>query len=202
MSSPTVWHEFALDPRDPTHAGLRAADADRDVVRRVLSEAYAEGKLDREEFDERADAVTVSRTLGELPALINDLVPPSTSARSSSGHRAPRTVEERAVRRYERGRREAFGRFLFLSTLCWGIWVATVFSGANTFIFPWPLFVMFGTGLPAARFVAGRDDIIAEEIRKIEKKDRKELAQRDFWEIERRVRNRWLGPDSEHRPKE
>src|SRR5687767_7685509 len=75
MSSPSVWHEFALDPRDPAHAGLRAADADRDVVRRVLGDAYAEGKLDREEFDERTDVVATSRTLGQLPAIIDDLVP-------------------------------------------------------------------------------------------------------------------------------
>jgi hypothetical protein len=202
MSSSTVWHEFAEDPRNPAHAGLRAADADRDVVRRVLGDAYAEGKLDREEFDERSDVVATSRTLGELPPIIDDLVPRSTAAVSSAGRYESRTVEERAVRRYERGRREAVGRFAFLSTLCWAIWIAASFAGSYHFVFPWPVFVMFGTGLPAARFLAGREDIIAEEIRKIEKKDRKELAQRDFWEIERRVRNRWLGPDSEHRPRE
>ena len=106
------------------------------------------------------------------------------------------------MRRYERGKREAVGRFVFLSTLCWAIWIVAAFPGSIHFVFPWPLFVMFGTGLPAARFLAGREDIIAKEIRKIEKKDRKELAQRDFWEIERRVRNRWLGPDSGHRPEE
>ena len=199
MSSPSVWHEFALDPRDPAHAGLRAADADRDVVRRVLGDAYAEGKLDREEFDERTDVVATSRTLGQLPAIIDDLVP-TTGARSPAGWQ-PRTVEERALRRYQRGRREAVGRFVFVSTLCWVIWLFASLRG-DELMFPWPLFVMLGTGFPAARFLTGRDEIVAEEIRKIEKKDRKELAQRDFWEIERRVRNRWLGPDSGHRPKE
>jgi hypothetical protein len=146
--------------------------------------------------------VATSRTLGELPPIIDDLVPRSTAAVSSAGRYESRTVEERAVRRYERGRREAVGRFAFLSTLCWAIWIAASFAGSYHFVFPWPVFVMFGTGLPAARFLAGREDIIAEEIRKIEKKDRKELAQRDFWEIERRVRNRWLGPESGHRPEE
>ena len=200
MSTTSVWHEFAHDPRNPAHAGLRAADADRDVVRRVLSEAYAEGKLDRDEFDERTDVVGASRTLGELPPIIDDLVPPSTVAVSSSAPYESRTVEERAVRRYERGRREAVGRFFFVSTLCWAIWMVAALAGPNHLGFPWPLFVMFGTGLPAARFLAGREDIIAEEIRKIEKKDRKERAQRDFWELERRVRNKWMGPDPGHRP--
>ena len=202
MSTTSVWQEFSADPRERANASLRASDADRDVIRRVLAEGYAEGRLDRDELDERVDAAGAARLLGDLPPLIDDLVPRITAAVSSAGRHETRTVEERAVRRYERGRREAVGRFMFLSSLCWAIYLFAALSGRNDFGFPWPLFVMFGTGLPAARFLAGRDDIIAEEIRKIEKKDRKELAQRDFWEIERRVRNRWLGPDSEHRPRE
>ena len=198
MSSPTVWHEFAHDPRDPSHAALRAADADRDVVRRVLGDAYAEGRLDREEFDERTDVVARSRTLGELPAIIDDLVP-TTAALSTTGGQGPQTVEERAVRRYERGRREAVGRFVFVSLLCWGIWLATGFGGdgfdAN---FPWPLFVMFGTGIPAFRYLTGRADIIADEVRRIEKKDRKELEQREIKELERRERRRALGHGDLH----
>ena len=196
MSGPTVWHEFAHDPRDPSHAALRAADADRDVVRRVLGDAYAEGKLDREEFDERTDVVTASRTLGELPAIIDDLVPTTAATTALS---TPESVRARAVARYERGRREAVGRFLFVSLLCWGIWLATGLDGdgfdAN---FPWPLFVMFGTGIPAFRYLSGREDIIAEEARRIEKKDRKELEQREIKELERRERHRALGHGDTH----
>ena len=191
MSGPTVWHEFAHDPRDPSHAALRAADADRDVVRRVLGDAYADGKLDREEFDERTDVVTTSRTLGELPAIIDDLVP--VTGALSTAVRGERTVEERAVRRYQRGRREAVGRFVFLSTLCWVIWLVVSLRGENDLMFPWPLFVMFGTGFPAVRYLTGRDDIVAEEIRRIEKKDRKELEAREIQELERRERNKALG---------
>ena len=48
-----LWSGFALDPRDPAHAGLRASDADRERIQRVLADAFADGRLDREEHDER-----------------------------------------------------------------------------------------------------------------------------------------------------
>ena len=44
-------------------------------MHRVLAEAFADGRLDRQEFDERSDAVGAIRTLGELPGVIADLVP-------------------------------------------------------------------------------------------------------------------------------
>ena len=48
-----VWGSFQHDRRDPAVAPLRASDADRDVVHGVLTEAFADGRLDREEHDER-----------------------------------------------------------------------------------------------------------------------------------------------------
>ena len=54
---------------------MRASDADRDIVLRTLADAYAEGRLDPVEYDERADAVTSAKTLGELPVVLEDLVP-------------------------------------------------------------------------------------------------------------------------------
>ncbi len=185
MSSPTVWQEFAHDPRDPSHAALRAADADRDVVRRVLGDAYAEGRLDREEFDERTDVVATSRTLGELPAIIDDLVPALTTAAVTLS--TPEAVHARAVARYERSRREAVWRAIAVSTLCWVIWLATSFDsqGFDPY-FPWPLFVMLGTGLNAGRIAFTRRDIVAHEARRIEKKDRKELEARETKELGRR----------------
>lgn len=69
-----VWREFEHDPRHPTYAGIRASDADRDIVHRVLSEAYARGRLSKEEHDERSDYVSRVRTLGDLPSVLTDLV--------------------------------------------------------------------------------------------------------------------------------
>jgi hypothetical protein len=66
---------------EPTGVGpisggnLRASDADRDKVVTVLSTAYAEGRITREEHDERLDAVMRARTFDELVPITNDLVP-------------------------------------------------------------------------------------------------------------------------------
>ncbi|GAA3699997.1 DUF1707 domain-containing protein [Microlunatus aurantiacus] len=54
---------------------LRAADSDRDHVATVLSTAYAEGRITREEHDERLDKVMRARTFDELVPITSDLVP-------------------------------------------------------------------------------------------------------------------------------
>jgi len=66
---------------EPTGVGpiaggnLRASDTDRDKVATVLSTAYAEGRITREEHDERLDAVMRARTFDDLVPITNDLVP-------------------------------------------------------------------------------------------------------------------------------
>ena len=70
----SIWDRFEHDPRRPENAPLRASDKDRDLVHDLLGTAYAEGRLTREELDERADRVNAARTLGELPPLVSDLV--------------------------------------------------------------------------------------------------------------------------------
>ena len=87
-----LWASFQHDPRDPAVAPLRASDADRDVVHGVLAEAFADGRLDREEYDERSAAVLAARTLGELPPLVSDLVPdrPLLPAPGAAGRRVVR----------------------------------------------------------------------------------------------------------------
>lgn len=52
---------------------IRASDADRDVVVEALREAYTEGRLTRDEFDERMSAAYSSRTWGQLRELTIDL---------------------------------------------------------------------------------------------------------------------------------
>lgn len=52
---------------------LRASDADRQRVADVLSDAYADGRLSMDEFNERNDAVWASKTLGELVPITADL---------------------------------------------------------------------------------------------------------------------------------
>ena len=60
----------------PIHpGGLRASDADRDQVAAVLSTAYAEGRITKDEHDERLDAVLQARTFDDLIPITTDLVP-------------------------------------------------------------------------------------------------------------------------------
>ena len=67
------WESFRLDPRQPGHASMRASDADREIVRAVLADAYADSRLTREEYDDRLNTLYGSRTLGEMPSLVTDL---------------------------------------------------------------------------------------------------------------------------------
>jgi uncharacterized membrane protein len=59
---------------------LRISDADREAAVNLLSEQYAVGRLSREEFDERSDAVWSAKTQGDLAPIFADL-PVGTSAR-------------------------------------------------------------------------------------------------------------------------
>ncbi len=52
---------------------MRASDADRDHYATVLQDAYAEGRLDRAEYDERLDAVLRAKTYADLQRLVADL---------------------------------------------------------------------------------------------------------------------------------
>ncbi len=166
-----LWKQFDHDPRLPANGGMRASDRDRAVIESVLADAFAEGRLSRSEYDDRAESALASRTLGELLPLVEDL-PVARTTRSR--------IPEEAARAYAQNRRQAIWGFLSASLICWVIWVATGFGGdgfnAN---FPWPLFVMLGTGLNAGRVAWHKDEMIEEETRRLEKKERKELRRRE-----------------------
>ena len=165
-----VWSQFDHDPRIAANAVMRASDRDRAVIESVLADAFAEGRLTHPEYDERSDAAMASRTLGELMPLISDL--PIA--------RAPRTnIAEEAARAFVTARRQAVWGFLSASLICWTIWFASGFGGDGwSTNFPWPLFVMLGTGINAARVAWQKDEIIEEEARRLEKKERKALGKR------------------------
>jgi hypothetical protein len=52
---------------------LRAADADRDHVAGLLSTAYTEGRLSKDEYDARLDHALSARTYADLDQVISDL---------------------------------------------------------------------------------------------------------------------------------
>lgn len=81
---------------EPTNVGpiaggnLRASDADRDQVATLLSTAYAEGRLSREEHDERIDQLMAAKTFDDLLPITRDLVivgPPASVATPQSTSR-------------------------------------------------------------------------------------------------------------------
>ena len=75
---------------EPTNVGpiaggnLRASDADRDQVATVLSTAYAEGRLTREEHDERVEVLMGAKTFDNLIPITADLVLPGDPAPTST----------------------------------------------------------------------------------------------------------------------
>lgn len=54
---------------------FRISDGDRDLVNNVLTTAYAEGRITREEFDERAGLVLAAKTFNDLAPITSDLMP-------------------------------------------------------------------------------------------------------------------------------
>lgn len=77
---------YRSDPR----ADLRLGDADRDRAIARLSEHYAAGRLDKEEFDERSDAVWTAKTYADLAPIFADLGPaPSERHRDTGGWPGP-----------------------------------------------------------------------------------------------------------------
>ena len=56
---------------------IRASDADRDRVTGRLQEHFAEGRLTRDELDERVAAVLHAKTFGELRPVLADLPEPA-----------------------------------------------------------------------------------------------------------------------------
>jgi hypothetical protein len=56
---------------------IRASDADRERITARLREHFAEGRLTRDELDERITAALSARTFGDLRAVMTDLPDPA-----------------------------------------------------------------------------------------------------------------------------
>ncbi|QTR01527.1 DUF1707 and DUF2154 domain-containing protein [Saccharothrix algeriensis] len=63
----------------PDPSRMRASDADRETVAKVLQQAHGEGRLDLHELDERLGAVYAAKTYGDLAPLTADLGLPTTT---------------------------------------------------------------------------------------------------------------------------
>jgi len=161
------WASFRLDPRQAGNASMRASDADREVVRAVLVDAYGDGRLTREEYDDRLNTLYDSRTLGELPSLVADLTP-SDSPPALPAPLHPADLRARGARKWRRDVEESFGAFLVPSVICVVIWIAV---GGGFF---WPLFPMVFLGLNVLKTVVQRESAIEREVARLEKKAAKD----------------------------
>lgn len=84
-------------PADDRGLTLRASDADRDHVAKLLGQAFAEGRLTAEEHAERTEGVYAAKTLGELRPYLADLPvsfnPPSAGAAAAPHPGLPPTID-------------------------------------------------------------------------------------------------------------
>ena len=168
-SSGSIWRRFEHDPRSAAFATLRASDRDRAVVHDVLAEAYSEGRIDRDEFDERTTQVTAAKTYADLVPPIGDLTADAAvPARVSSTSEVD--VRRSARLYYGEKVRDAFFGFLVPNLICWMIWYLVTGRG-----FIWPVFVSIPTGLNLLRVVTSRRQIIESRVEKLERRQAKAL---------------------------
>ncbi len=177
-TAPVPWSEFSQDPRRPESAALRASDRDRELVLRVLGDGFADGRLDRAEYDERAEAVTRARTLGELPALFADLVPLTATPGFGAPlvPAGPAELRARAEQQYRRDLRSALSQLVVVGALTTGIWALT---GAGYF---WPGFVILAVTVNVLRLLLTRSDQIEDRVRRLDKMQRKEIERSRRWD--------------------
>jgi hypothetical protein len=162
----TFWNSFRLDPRQPQNAPMRASDADREIVRAVLAEAYSDGRLTREEYDGRLDTLYGSRTLSEVSSLVTDLVPPD-SPPAAPAPLSSADLRARGARKWRKDVEESVAAFLIPSIICTVIWIAV---GGGFF---WPVFPMLLLGLNLTKTVVQRESVIEREVLRLEEKTRK-----------------------------
>lgn len=149
---------------------MRASDADRDVVQGALADAYADGRLTREEYEERAGTTLAARTLGELPALVADLVPAGGAA--AAARPAPaRAADLRAqgARKWRKDVEESLAAFLVPSLICTVIWIAAAGRG-----FFWPAFPMLFLGINLIRTLVNRESVIEREVLRLQEEAAKD----------------------------
>jgi hypothetical protein len=168
-SNGNLWLRFEHDPRDPAYAGMRASDRDRAVVHDALAEAYAEGRIDRDELDERTTEVDGAKTYGDLVPPLHDLMVDAASAPAVTAASRP-DLQRQALAYYQEKRTEALMGFLIPNLICWAIWFMTGHD-----VFAWPIFVLIPTGGNLVRVLSSKQSIIDGRIDKLERKQAKAL---------------------------
>lgn len=167
--TPRSWDAFTADPRKTKNADLRASDQDRHVVTSILGDAYAEGRLDPEEYQERLDKALTVRTLGEVTPLVQDIW---LVGRPTGRPAAPRSGLERGL---DVAVGAGIGTWLLVAVVTNVIWLVT--SIGSGFGYYWPIWPMLGVGIGVvatfiSRWQAGAQKRLAADDRR-----RRELGQ-------------------------
>lgn len=141
------WSAFSVDPRDPQYQHLRASDSDRATASSMLAGAYADGRLDKDEYDQRLDQVTSAKSMGELVPVLHDLTVVPQPQRQAPGDpqgwmTAPMTSSN-SHSFFANLPRWWLGLAVMLNL----IWLMTVL-GAGHLIYYWPMWPMLGTAIP------------------------------------------------------
>jgi class 3 adenylate cyclase len=108
---------------------LRASDADRERVAKMLRENYGDGRLSDEDLSERVDAVYRAGTMSELAKVTSDLPAP------------PRPAQPRRRSGLEISVRIHLTIFLVVNLMLIAIWAA---AGGGYF---WPIWPILGWGI-------------------------------------------------------
>jgi len=86
-------------------------------------------------------------------------------------------LHRQAVQRWVMQRRQAVSAFVIPTVICWLIWVMVGLHQSEEeyfhVTFPWPLFVMFGTGAGLVRLILTKQEFIAQQERRLEKRQRR-----------------------------
>lgn len=148
MSSPavpdppgSVWTRFPLDPR--SSGDLRAGDSDRDIAREILTEAYADGRIDRLEYDQRIEGAIQAHHLGQLVPILNDVSVAPAGQRSTQPQPPapqPHNRSQPKTRASGKGRRGAVRTAVFVVGVTNLVWVfISISAGQLTYYWPmWP----------------------------------------------------------------
>lgn len=147
MSSPalpdppgSVWTRFPLDPR--RSGDMRAGDSDRDTAREILTEAYAEGRIDRLEYDQRIESALQAHHLGQLVPILNDIsiTPVGQRPMQPQAPVQPDSPARPAQRSSDDGRKGAVRTAVFVVGVTNLVWLmVSITSGQLTYYWPmWP----------------------------------------------------------------
>ena len=120
-------------------AHMRAGDADRNRTIDELQEAFAQGRLSQDEFEQRMESAQSAKTFGDLEPLTADLphiAPPRPDPRQKD-------IEKRKT-----DLRKGWAAWLGVSVLVNVIWGATALTSMSLPYY-WPIWVMgpWGAGM-------------------------------------------------------